>query len=152
MGMEQPPASVAPMADGSAIGGDAALPVILVVEDSSAIAAVLSEALEEEGYSVHVAHNGRLAIERARTLNPTLITLDVGLPDVTGADLVRALRAERTTRNTPIVAVSASVGELDPLVRSEVSGAVGKPFYAWQVVEAVNAVLRPSHRAMEPGR
>jgi CheY-like chemotaxis protein len=80
---------------------------ILVVDDELANREWLTEILEPAGFGVISAIGGREAIELARSRNPDLVLLDLMMPDVSGFDVVEALRSERATSNTPIMVLTA---------------------------------------------
>jgi signal transduction histidine kinase/ActR/RegA family two-component response regulator len=77
---------------------------VLVVDDNVDIAELLSEALQDEGFQTAVAHDGHGALERWRSFTPHAAVLDVGLPDLDGYELARALRAEHGASATLIAA------------------------------------------------
>ena len=81
---------------------------VLVVDDEAANRTWLKKALEPEGFEVVPATGGREAIELARTTNPDFVVLDLMMPEVTGYDVVEALRADAATRETPIMVLTAS--------------------------------------------
>lgn len=103
--------------------------------------AILASALEEEGFTVHFARTGQDALALAREARPDLVTLDLGLPGLTGWDVVAALRADPHTRELPVIAVSAHANELDDSFRSQVTRVIAKPFYLSEVVSAVEEAL-----------
>ncbi len=80
---------------------------ILVVDDERANREWLTEILEPAGFGVISAVGGREAIELARTRNPDLVLLDLMMPDVSGFDVVEALRSDKTTSKTPIMVLTA---------------------------------------------
>ncbi len=114
---------------------------VLVVEDSPDVRAILKAALEEEGCVTHVAGSGQAAIEMAHRLHPDLITLDIGLPGLTGREVVEQLRADPETRSIPIVAVSAHAVDLDPAISTQVTRVIQKPFYLSEVITTIAEVL-----------
>lgn len=65
---------------------------ILLVEDDALTALSLTEALIEAGYAVHCAEDGRQALEMARSFEPSIAIVDLGLPDVRGEQVARSLR------------------------------------------------------------
>ena len=79
---------------------------ILIAEDSPTQAQQLQHILEEQGYCVTHAANGRLALEAARRSKPTLIISDVVMPDMDGYELCRCIKSEPGLRNTPIILVT----------------------------------------------
>ena len=76
---------------------------VLVVDDDAPIAEVVAEMIAFMGHRVHVAANGRHALELARAIRPALVVTDLMMPDLDGAGLIVALRAE-----------AAAVGSLRP--------------------------------------
>jgi CheY-like chemotaxis protein len=92
---------------------------VLVVDDEPANRMWLTEALEPAGFKVVPASGGRQAIELAKSTKPDLVVLDLMMPDVTGYDVVEALRADESTRETPIMVLTASnLSEADKRVLS----------------------------------
>lgn len=125
---------------------------VLIVEDEPAIAESLDYALRREGFETQTAATYAKA-EASRDW-PTLIILDLMLPDGNGADLLRFLRAE--SRPTPVIVLSSRESEADRITALE-GGAddyVTKPFSPREVVARVRAVLRrmtpPGHADPEP--
>src|SRR5690349_12160385 len=80
---------------------------VLVVDDDAAIRDMVTMALQDEGYEV-VTAVGAQALAVARTVNPTVILLDIMMPDMDGIEVSRRLRADPATRNIPIIAMSAT--------------------------------------------
>ncbi|MEM8832294.1 MAG: response regulator transcription factor [Cyanobacteria bacterium P01_G01_bin.19] len=122
---------------------------ILLVEDESLISEMIVIALEEEGYEVHTANNGRSALsllqdgERGQTkLTPDLIILDLMLPEVNGLDICRLLRYQGNV--TPILVVSAKSSETDRVLGLEVGADdyLTKPFSMRELVARCRALLR----------
>jgi signal transduction histidine kinase/CheY-like chemotaxis protein len=81
---------------------------VLVVDDEPANRTWLARALEPAGFTVLPASGGREAIDIAKTMKPDLVLLDLMMPEVTGFDVVEALRADPSTRETPIMVVTAT--------------------------------------------
>ncbi len=86
-------------------------PRILVVEDDEDIAKLLSIMLTRAGYTVDIALNGGLALEALERTKYTAITLDLMLPDISGLEVIRRLRAQAKTAEIPIIVVSAKMEE-----------------------------------------
>jgi CheY-like chemotaxis protein len=80
---------------------------ILVVDDETIQRELLAAVLESEGFTVIQAAGGREAIQVAIAIKPDLVLLDLMMPDVTGLDVVRALRANPDTKTTPIMILTA---------------------------------------------
>jgi PAS domain S-box-containing protein len=81
-------------------------PLVLVVEDDPAAAKLLAIYLVEAGFSVEVAADGDAAFEKAQTLRPDLITLDILIPKTDGWELLTRLKADHATASIPVVVVS----------------------------------------------
>jgi two-component system, cell cycle response regulator DivK len=80
---------------------------ILVVEDNELNRDVLRRRLTRRGYDVVVARDGREGLELARTREPHLILMDLGLPEVDGWECVRRLRGQASTERIPVIALTA---------------------------------------------
>jgi two-component system response regulator RegX3 len=106
--------------------------------------------LEREGYSVAVASDGRAALDRFRTENPSLVILDLMLPEMSGLDVCRQIRQ---MSNVPIIMVTAKDSEADKVSGLELGADdyVTKPFSVRELVSRVRAHLRRSEmRSDEP--
>ena len=114
---------------------------ILLVEDEESITTPLAEALERDGFHAEVARTAAEAVDRGRRLKPDLVLLDLMLPDGSGLDVCRELRAGSTV---PIIILSARGEEADRVVGLELGADdyVVKPFSAREVIARVRAVLR----------
>jgi CheY-like chemotaxis protein len=121
---------------------------ILVVEDSDEIRELLGFVLEAEGYQVVALEDGRDVVETARTQQPVLITLDLALPGKDGWAIVRELQDDETTRDIPILVISAYTRELDAPLRRRVARVISKPFYITQVVSEVEEILTGGARSL----
>jgi len=122
---------------------------ILVVDDEPRIAEICRDYLERAGFAVAVAGNGADALAIARTKQPDLVVLDLGLPKMDGLDVTRALRKHS---NVPIIMLTARVDESDKLVGLELGADdyVTKPFSPRELVARVRAVFRRTD--IGPGR
>jgi len=114
---------------------------ILVVEDEEALADSVRYNLEREGYTVSVATDGRRAVERFRSESPSLVILDLMLPELSGLDVCRMIRAES---DVPIIMVTAKDSEADKVTGLELGADdyVTKPFSVRELVSRVRANLR----------
>jgi CheY-like chemotaxis protein len=84
----------------------AALRTVLIVEDEDDIARLIASALRREGFQVFIAVNGTQALSLARSRSIDLITLDMMLPDITGLQVLRQLKADPHTAAIPVIIVS----------------------------------------------
>ena len=80
---------------------------ILVVEDNELNMKLLNDVLEAHGYDVLSTGEGAVAIEWAKQYHPDLILMDLQLPDMSGLDATRQLKADEATRDIPVIAVTA---------------------------------------------
>lgn len=120
------------------------MPLILVVDDEEHIRTLLCFSLEREGFRVVTAGDGEEGLKLARTLRPDLVILDVMLPEKSGLEFCKALRADRELREIPVIMLSARGAEMDRVLGLE-TGAddyVTKPFSVRELVARVRAHLR----------
>jgi DNA-binding response OmpR family regulator len=114
---------------------------ILVVDDERTLRETLAESLEEEGYTVFQAADGRQAIESFRKYHPDLILLDLMLPEISGTEVCRIIRSES---GVPILMLTAKSAEIDKVVGLELGADdyVTKPFSFRELLARVRALLR----------
>ncbi len=114
---------------------------ILVVDDEPKIVQIARDYLERTGFEVLAAGDGKTALASMRAEKPDLIVLDLGLPQLDGLDVTRAIRKES---NVPIVMLTARSEEADKLVGLELGADdyITKPFSPKELVARVRAVLR----------
>ncbi len=114
---------------------------ILVVDDEPKIVLLARDYLERAGFEVLSAGDGKTAIASIRGSKPDLIVLDLGLPEMDGLDVTRAIRKES---NVPIVMLTARGEETDKLVGLELGADdyMTKPFSPKELVARIRAVLR----------
>lgn len=116
---------------------------ILVVEDERAIADTLLYALRTEGFEPVWCELGGQALDSVRSDEPSLVILDVGLPDLSGFEVCRRLR---TFSEVPVLFLTARGEEVDRIVGLEIGADdyVTKPFSPREVATRVRAILRRS--------
>jgi two-component system alkaline phosphatase synthesis response regulator PhoP len=116
---------------------------VLVVDDDPGIVKVVRAYLEQAGFDVLVAYDGKKALHIARHDKPDLVVLDLMLPEMDGWDVCRALRKES---DVPIIMLTARVEETDKLVGLELGADdyVTKPFSPRELAARVRSVLRRS--------
>ena len=114
---------------------------VLVVDDDPGIVKVVRAYLEQDGFRVLVAHDGKKAMQIARNERPDLVILDLMLPEMDGWDVCRALRKES---DVPVIMLTARVEESDKLIGLELGADdyVTKPFSPRELVARVRSVLR----------
>ena len=121
---------------------------ILVAEDDPVTLRFVVSLLEEKGYEVYEASDGRSALELAAAHAPDLIVTDLVMPYRDGFGLLRAVREHEATRRIPVLILSMRDRE-DDIVRGFEDGAddyVVKPFNARELVARVRKLLDRSRR------
>jgi two-component system catabolic regulation response regulator CreB len=123
---------------------------ILIVEDEPGIADTLQYALRTEGFEPVWAATGEAGLAEAEARVPALVVLDVGLPDGSGFDVFRRLRARS---DVPVIFLTARSDEIDRVVGLELGADdyVAKPFSPRELVARVRSILRRTARSPSPG-
>jgi len=119
-------------------------PSVLVAEDEGALVTLLRYNLEREGYRVLEAMDGEEALLVAEEERPDLVLLDWMLPQLSGIEVCRRLRAKQETRNVPIIMLTAR-GEETDRIRGLDTGAddyLTKPFSMMELLARLRAVMR----------
>ncbi|MDX2012130.1 MAG: response regulator [Myxococcaceae bacterium] len=117
---------------------------ILIVDDEADLASLVEFNLKQAGLDTAVALTGEQALQLANRHKPDLVLLDLMLPDISGRDVCRKLRANPQTRDVPIVMLTARGEEADRVQGFEVGADdyVTKPFSPRELVLRVKAILR----------
>lgn len=117
---------------------------ILLVDDVPANLAVLTSALEPQGYEIFAAPNGAIGLQVAAKARPDLILLDIMMPGLDGLEMCRRLKQNEATRDIPVIFITAR-GETESVVDGFRAGGVDyvvKPFQAEEVLKRVATHLR----------
>lgn len=122
---------------------------ILVVDDEEKLIDVVKSYLVKEGYDVSYAYNGTEALRIFETTSPSLIILDLMLPDISGEDICRSIRKKS---RVPIIMLTAKVEEESILKGLDIGADdyITKPFSPRQLVARVRALLRRSSEDISP--
>ena len=114
---------------------------VLIVEDNELNLKLLNDILEYHGYTVFTTRLGEPALELARQHSPDLILMDIQLPDISGMEATRRLKADEQTHAIPIIAVTAFAmsGDEAKVLASGCDAYVSKPF---NIVEFLKLVER----------
>ena len=125
---------------------------ILVAEDDRDIADLISHYLRKQGWEPHVIAAGDEAVAYARRHPVDLVVLDLMLPGLSGLEVCRMLRGDKTTEALPIIMVTARAEETDRIVGLDIGADdyLAKPFSPNELVARVRALLRRSKRAEAP--
>ncbi len=128
-------------------------PLILIVEDEAALVTMLRYNLEKEGYRVCDAGDGEEALTMVAERKPDLVILDWMLPSLSGIEVCRQLRRKPTTRELPVIMLTAR-GEEGDKIRGLNTGAddyMTKPFSLPELMARVRALLRRVQPAPQKG-
>jgi DNA-binding response OmpR family regulator len=120
---------------------------VLVIEDNKQICDTISLALEVEGFRVTKAHDGLTGLEKARSMSPNLVILDLHLPGMRGSDVCTRIKSMSTP--APIIVLSAASAELDKVLLLELGADdyVVKPFGSRELMARVHSLLRRTRMA-----
>lgn len=116
---------------------------ILVVEDNDLNRKLFCDLLKANGFAVEPVADGREAIERARLFVPNLVIMDIQLPNVSGLELIEALKADGDLRHIPVLAVTAYAGKGDEerIRDAGAEGYLAKPVSIGPFMMAVNKLV-----------
>ena len=123
-------------------------PVIIVIEDDLSIRRFLRTGLSSQGFSVYEAETGKQGIVEVNTRKPDLLILDLGLPDMDGVDVIKAIRG---WSELPIIILSARSNEQQKIEALD-AGAddyLTKPFGFGELLARIRVALRHSIRSPE---
>ena len=125
---------------------------VLVVEDNELNLKLFCDLLRAHGFATEPVNDGREAIARARAFEPDLVVMDIQLPYISGAELIRQMKADAQLMAIPIMAVTAYAGREDE-ERIRAAGAnayVSKPISLSRFMEEVRALVPASGDAAAP--
>ncbi|GCE10388.1 response regulator transcription factor [Tengunoibacter tsumagoiensis] len=122
---------------------------VLVVDDEDNIIELIRLGLRYEGFQVEVASDGEQGIAAAQRINPDLVILDVMMPGIDGLEVCRRLRANPTTRDVPVLMLTAKdeVGDRILGLQTGADDYLTKPFDFYELLERIKAILRRQSRA-----
>jgi len=117
---------------------------ILVVDDEPDAVELVRFNLKNAGFEVSTADDGEEALRKAHAVLPDLILLDIMLPEISGVEVCKALRADPATASIPVIMLTAKAEEIDRVLGLEVGADdyVTKPFSPRELILRVKAVLR----------
>ncbi len=120
-----------------------AAPTVLVVEDDPTILQLLDVNFEMEGFTVLRATDGAIGLEQAQAHRPDIIVSDVMMPNMSGLELVAALKSDDATKAIPVILLSAKAQGTDIRQGIDVGADeyMTKPFEPLDLIDRVNALL-----------
>jgi DNA-binding response OmpR family regulator len=118
-----------------------------VVDDEQPLAALVGSYLERDGFEVFLAHDGQVAVDMARSVDPDVVVLDLGLPRLDGVEVCRELR---TFSDCYVVMLTARAEEVDKLIGLSVGADdyMTKPFSPRELVARVRVMMRRPRRSV----
>lgn len=116
---------------------------VLVVEDDLLNRMLYCAVLEGSGYRVHAVDDGAQVLNAAREFEPHLIIMDIELPNVSGIELIEAMRADPALRQIPLLAVTAYVGAVEEshIREAGASDYLAKPVSIGPLLAAISRLL-----------
>ena len=113
--------------------------LILVVEDDPTMQKMALKILRSRGFRSELAKNGREAVEMARALQPSLILMDLSLPEMNGWEATRALKADPGLSQIPVVAITAHamVGDRETAIAAGCAECLTKPYELEELISLV---------------
>lgn len=116
---------------------------VLIVEDDLLNRMFYEAALSDRGYEVAMVDDGARVIDEVHAFKPDLITMDIQLPNVSGVQLIKRLQKDETTRDIPILAITAfcGKGKEDRIRRAGARGYIAKPVTIPRLVGEIDAIL-----------
>lgn len=120
------------------------MPTVLVVDDEFGVAEVLDAILTDEGFRVTTAANGRQALAHIAERRPDLVLLDIMMPVLDGAGVLRALAADHSADDLPVVVMSALPEEAISVAPRRYKAYLRKPFRIRSVLDAIEQAM-PAH-------
>jgi CheY-like chemotaxis protein len=123
---------------------------ILIVDDERLTRAVLQHNVILAGYDVIVASNGREAMQKIQEVTPDLIVVDLVMPDMNGFEMLRRIRSNKETMQTPVIVVSALQSQTD-IEEAKASGAdiyLTKPIKPEEFIKHVKKYLGSPFKAV----
>ncbi len=124
-------------------------PTILLIEDEQSIADVVIYNLQKEGFNVYWEREGRGGLQRAQSLLPDLVILDLMLPGIDGLQICRLLKSDPKTKTVPVMMLTARGAETDEIVGFNMGADdyVTKPFRVQPLIHRIKALLRRAETA-----
>ncbi|MFR7818969.1 response regulator transcription factor [Candidatus Pseudoruminococcus sp.] len=126
--------------------------MIYVVEDDTDIRELESYALKNSGYDIVQFDSGKEVFDSCLEKQPSMILLDIMLPDEDGLSILKKLRANDKTKNIPVILVTAKSTELDTVKGLDMGADdyIAKPFGVMELVSRVKALLRRTEKQQQP--
>ena len=117
---------------------------ILLVEDEANLVELLKFRLENNGYNVETATDGKEGLNKIRHLRPDLVLLDIMMPKMHGYDVCKLAKSNDRTKNIPIIMLTAHAQSKDmqEAVKSGAEAFITKPFEPKELIEKIEKFLK----------
>lgn len=117
---------------------------ILIVEDNEKNRKLMRVILQNVGYETIEAEDGEQGVKLAKENIPFLILMDIQMPVMDGIEALRILRAELTTRDIPVIALTASAmrGDKERFLKEGFDGYISKPIDVKEFLKTIESILR----------
>jgi DNA-binding response OmpR family regulator len=117
---------------------------IVCVEDEPEMIELIQLILNRRGFEVHGASGGKEGLKMARETLPDLVLLDLMMPDMDGWEVYQQMKAEESTRNIPVIVVTAKAQNIDKVLGlhiAKVDDYIAKPFGPQELIDSVEKIL-----------
>jgi CheY-like chemotaxis protein/anti-sigma regulatory factor (Ser/Thr protein kinase) len=117
---------------------------VLIVEDTEVVAQLVSEYLQHKGYETRIAHNGRDGVLLAQQERPQIILMDIMMPIMNGLEATKAIRADATLKDTPIIGLTALAmsTDRDQCIQAGMNDHLSKPIEMQALAQIIEHYLR----------
>jgi two-component system response regulator VicR len=122
------------------------------IEDEAEMIDLVRLILGRRGYTILGATGGREGLELVRTERPDLVLLDLMMPDMDGWDVYHQIKSEETTRDIPVIVITAKAQNIDKILGlriAKVEDYISKPFNPQELLERVEQVLSRPTKSIE---
>jgi DNA-binding response OmpR family regulator len=117
---------------------------IICIEDEPEMIDLIQLILSRRGFEVIGASGGKEGLQLVRDMHPDLVLLDLMMPDMDGWEVYQQMKAEESTRNIPVIIVTAKAQNIDKVLGlhiAKVDDYIAKPFGPQELVESVERIL-----------
>lgn len=116
---------------------------ILVIDDETELLKAISIRLKTSGYEVSTAQDGQEGLEKAKSLNPDLIVLDILMPKMDGYEVCRLLKFDEKYKSIPVIMLTAKTQDIDKAMGKKVGADdyITKPFETQDLVEKIKKYI-----------